>query len=114
MPFGPCGDEFKQKHSAASITVQQRRREWIVYHMQFRAMQECFLNHPEEYGKYSEDEGEEESGEQEGESSEMEGGSKEQERGSKEEESSSTDNAVSQQPASLSPAESPITASLTH
>ena len=114
MPSGTCGDEFKQAFSCFHYsTAEEKGMDCIP---QFRAMQECFHNHPEEYGKYSEDEEEEDSKEQKGESSKEEGESKEQERGSKDEGSSrsESDSAVSQQPANLSPAETPITAGITH
>ena len=75
------------RRSAASITVQQRRREWTVYHSSLRGMQECFQNHPEEYGKYADDEEVEGKGQQqEGESSDLD-----------------TDNAVCAANTSLSP-----------
>ena len=54
MPFGPCGEEFKEAFSCFHYsTAEEKGMDCIP---QFRGMQECFQNHPEEYGKYADDE----------------------------------------------------------
>ena len=58
MAYGPCGDEFKQAFSCFHYsTAEEKGMDCIP---QFRAMQECFQKHPEEYGKYADDVDEEE------------------------------------------------------
>ena len=63
MAYGPCGDEFKQAFSCFHYsTAEEKGMDCIP---QFRAMQECFQKHPEEYGKYADDDDEEEEREEE-------------------------------------------------